>query len=167
MEDEVVQTSILLCAESDKDNTTESYGRDCTAQFLECLESLAVDLDGDDRSLISVFHNLKGYDGIFLLQHCYANYREVSKSRTGYQLVKYCLSSQTDRLCFLPFTPSTLGIKEATELMEGSQGTRSNQSVKAYKWLAWQEHLLRRDSPSSSNDEPQADRIRHAGSGGE
>lgn len=120
MEDEVVQTSILLCAESDKDNTTESYGSDCTAQFLECLESLAVDL--------------------------------VS-------------------LCFLPFTlanfPSTLGIKEATELMQGWQGTRSNQSVKAYKWLAWQEHLLRRDFPSSSNDEPQADRIRHAGSGGE
>lgn len=82
LEDEVVQTSILLCAESDKDNTTESYGRDCTAQFLEWLESLAVDLDGTDRSLISVFHNLKGYDGIFLLQHCYANHREVSKSRT-------------------------------------------------------------------------------------
>ena len=51
--------------------------------------------------------------------------------------------------------------------MQGWQGTRSNQSVKAYKWLAWQEHLLRRDSPSSFNDEPQADRIRHASSGGE
>ena len=64
-----------------------------------------------------------------------------------------------------------LGIKEATELeaelMQGWQETRSNQSVKAYKWLAWQEHLLRCDSPSSFNDEVQADRIRHAGSGGE
>lgn len=51
--------------------------------------------------------------------------------------------------------------------MQGWQGARSNQSVKAYKWLAWQEHLLRRDSPSSSYHEPQADRIRHASNGGE
>jgi len=63
VEDEVVQTSILHRAENDKDNTIESHGRDCTAQFLECLESLAVDLDGDDRSLISVFITSKDMMG--------------------------------------------------------------------------------------------------------
>ena len=52
----------------------------------------------------------------------------------------------------------------ATEPMQGWQGARSNQSVKAFKWLAWREHLLRRDS--RFNDEPQQDRIRHANNGG-
>ena len=51
--------------------------------------------------------------------------------------------------------------------MQGWQGARTNQSVKAMKWLAWSEPLLRRDSPWSFNDEPQADRIRHASNGGE
>ena len=49
--------------------------------------------------------------------------------------------------------------------MQGWQGARSNPSVKAMKWLAWREHLLHHDSPF--NDEPQADRIRHASNGGE
>ena len=53
----------------------------------------------------------------------------------------------------------------ATEPMQGWQGARSNQSVKAFKCLAWQEHLLRRDS--AFNDKPQEDRIRHANNGGE
>ena len=49
--------------------------------------------------------------------------------------------------------------------MQGWQRARTNQSVKAMKWLAWREHLRRRDSPSSFSDEPQADRIRHANNG--
>ena len=58
-------------------------------------------------------------------------------------------------------TPNSI----ATEPMQGWQGARSNQSVKAFKWLAWREHLLRRDI--RFNDEPQEDRIRHANNGGE
>ena len=78
VDDEGVQTSILLCAESnEEDHTKFFYGPDCTEPFFEWLESLAVDQDGDDRNVIAVFHNLKGYDGMFLFQHCYANHREV------------------------------------------------------------------------------------------
>ena len=77
---EGVQTAILLCAESDEDEETVSfYGPDCTKRFLEWLEELAVDQDGDDRKVIILFHNLKGYDGMFFLQHCYATHREVAK----------------------------------------------------------------------------------------
>ena len=57
-------------------------------------------------------------------------------------------------------TPNSI----ATEPMQGWQGAHSNQSVKAFKWLAWREHLLRRDS--RFNDEPQKDRIWHANNGG-
>ena len=48
--------------------------------------------------------------------------------------------------------------------MQGWQGARFNQTVKALKWLAWQEPL-RRDSPSSTYHEHQADHIRHASNG--
>ena len=75
---EGVQTPILLGAESDEgDHTKFFYGLDCTEPFFEWLESLAVDKDGDDRNVIAVFHNPKGYDGMFLLQHCYANHHKA------------------------------------------------------------------------------------------
>ena len=289
VDEEGVQTPILLGAESDEEDHMEFfYGADCTKSFLEWLESLAIDQDGDDRNVIAVFHNLKGYDGMFLLQHCYANHREVTDQITiGTKVLSFKSDRLTfkDSLCFLPFPlatfPSTFGIQElvkgffphkfntqenqdyegpmppaemydpdgmspkkkaeferwytekvaanyhfvmrremeaycesdvkllkagcqkfrkefqqhaefdpiekcvaiasasnrfwrkklltpnsiATEPMQGWQGARSNQSVKAMKWLAWREHLLRHDS--RFNDEPQEDRIRHANNGGE
>ena len=58
-------------------------------------------------------------------------------------------------------TPNSI----ATEPMQGWQGARSNQSVKAMKWLAWREHLLRCDSPFK--DKPREDHIQHATNGGE
>ena len=48
----------------------------------------------------------------------------------------------------------------------GWHGAMSNQSFKAFKWLAWQESKLRK-APQSSTCAPQADRIQHAGNGGE
>ena len=46
----------------------------------------------------------------------------------------------------------------------GCSGARTNQSVKALKWLAWQEHLLRQQ-PSTS--QAPGDRIRSTTNGGE
>ena len=66
-----------------------------------------------------IFHNLKGYDGMFVLQHCYATHREVTDQVTMGTKV---LSLKSDRLtfkdslCFLPFPltnfPATFGINE-------------------------------------------------------
>jgi len=120
VDDEGVQTPILLGAESDKEDHSEFfYGADCTAQFFEWLESLAVDQDGDYRSVIAVFHNLKGYDGMLLLQHCYANHREVPDQITvGTKVLSFKSDRLTfrDSLCFLPFPlanfPSTFGTQE-------------------------------------------------------
>lgn len=67
------QTPVLLCLEDDESNDMHFfYGPKCTARMFDKLEELAVDQDGDDRQVIVIFHNLKGYDGMFLLQHCYA-----------------------------------------------------------------------------------------------
>ena len=114
------QTPILLCLEDDEAHITAFfYGPDCTADMFQHLESLAVDVDGDDRNVIVIFHNLKGYDGMFILQHCYATHREVKDQITvGTKLLSMKSDRLTfkDSLCFLPFPlanfPATFGIPE-------------------------------------------------------
>ena len=114
------QSPILLCAETDEDNETVSfYGTDCTTPFFDWLEQLAVDQDGDDRDVIAIFHNLKGYDGMFLLQYCYAAHRTVEQQITqGTKILCFKSDRLTfkDSLCFLPFPlanfPATFGIEE-------------------------------------------------------
>ena len=92
------QQPILICFEkAESDDCQVIYGDDCTARFVEEMESLAVDSDGDDRRVIVVFHNLKGYDGMFLLQYLYSNHREVSRIVTvGIKVMSF----SSHRLCF-------------------------------------------------------------------
>ncbi len=115
---------ILLGYETSESNTTHLlYGPNCTSDFVNCLEALAVDSEGDDRNVVILFHNLKGYDGMFLLQYMYNHHREVTRLITVGAKV---LSFQSDRLtfkdslCFLSFPlssfSSTFGL---TELHKG------------------------------------------------
>ena len=119
-----VQSPILICYETDEsDDCQVIYGENCTDSFMESLEDLAVDVDGDDRNVIVFFHNLKGYDGMFLLQHCYENHREVTGMVSiGAKVLSFRSDRITfkDSLCFLPFPlssfPATFGL---TELCKG------------------------------------------------
>ena len=114
------QTPILLCLEDDEeDQFCSFYGPTCTADMFDHLESIAVDVDGDDRDVIVIFHNLKGYDGMFILQHCYATHREVTDQITvGTKILSLRSDRLTfrDSLCFLPFPlanfAATFGINE-------------------------------------------------------
>ena len=64
-----VQTPILLCCESaEQEDTTTFYGDDCTACFFNHLDDLTIDEYGDPRKVIIIFHNFKGYDGVFVLK---------------------------------------------------------------------------------------------------
>ena len=95
---EGVQTPILFRAETDEDDHTESiYCPDCTEPLLRWLEELTLDEDGDDRNVIVIFHNLKGYDGMLLLEHCYSHHREVTDQITVGTKI---LSFKSDRLTF-------------------------------------------------------------------
>lgn len=58
-------------------------------------------------------------------------------------------------------TPKTVAVEPPRRW----HGARTNQSVKALKWLAWCEHQLRR--AASPTDQPATDRIAHMGNGGE
>ena len=119
-----MQTPIMVCAESEEENDTHTfYGPTCTEEFFDYLDELCVDSDGDERSVIVLFHNLKGYDGMFILQHLYQMHREVTNQVTiGVKLlsVQSDLLMFKDSLCFLPFSlasfPSTFGL---TELKKG------------------------------------------------
>ena len=70
--------TILICYETDESGDTVVCDEpDCTAEMFRKLDALPVDQDGDDREDSVIFHNLKGYNGMFLLQHCYATHCEV------------------------------------------------------------------------------------------
>ena len=121
---EGVQSPILIGYETSESDTTHfHYGETCTAHFMRDMESLAVDSDGDDRRVIVLFHNLKGYDGMFLLQYLYAQNREVNGLlNVGVKVLSFRSDRLTfkDSLCFLPFSlasfPATFGL---TELCKG------------------------------------------------
>ena len=114
---EGIQQPILIGYESvESEECHTLYGPDCTTRFIE---ELAVDCDGDDRRVIVVFHNLKGYDGMFLLQHMYAQHREVTRMVTvGVKVLSFSSDRLCfkDSLCFLPFAlsafSSTFGLNE-------------------------------------------------------
>lgn len=114
------QKPIMVCAESEEEDETNTfYGEDCTETFFEYLDNLCVDQDGDDRQVIVLFHNLKGYDGMFILQHLYKTHRPVTNQVTvGIKLfsLQSDLITFKDSLCFLPmplknFT-ATFGLSE-------------------------------------------------------
>ena len=120
VDDKGIQSPVLLCYEtSESDTVVPHYGSDCTSRFLEDLNALAVDQDGDDRRVIILFHNLKGYDAMFLLQQMYADHREVTDQITvGAKVLSFKSDLLTfkDSLCFLPFPlasfPATFGCME-------------------------------------------------------
>lgn len=130
------QSPILLCLKTDECDQTEFfYGADYTESMLNYLESLAVDEDGDDRRVIVIFHNLKGYDVMFLLQHCYDTHREVTDQITvGTKIFSLTSDRLTfkDSLCFLPFPlssfPATFGIEELCKGFFPSQIQHSRES---------------------------------------
>ena len=118
------QEAIMVGYEtSESDECCTIYGDDVVARFVSEMEQLAVDEDGDDRNVIVVFHNLKGYDGMLLLRYMYAEHREVTGMVTiGAKVLSFSSDRLTfkDSLCFLPFSlasfPSTFGL---TELCKG------------------------------------------------
>ena len=60
---------ICVCAQTSENNTSYTfYGDDCSKQFLEFLTNLTEDQYKEPREVICIFHNLKGYDSIFI-QH--------------------------------------------------------------------------------------------------
>ena len=116
---------ILLCYKADDDyRIRDLYGDDCCLRFLHALDDMTQIPDyEEDRPVIVVFHNLKGFDGMFILNTLYAQQRTVQTQLTvGAKVLSFQSGALTfkDSLCFLPMPlasfPATFGL---TELKKG------------------------------------------------
>ena len=69
----------LLCYSSAEEETVHVLeGEDFVLQFPNDLDDLVDVSDSDkEREIIVVFHNLKGFDGMFILHELYQQQREV------------------------------------------------------------------------------------------
>ena len=115
----------LLCYSSSEESTIHVLdGEDCALQFLHDLDDLTEVPDRDqEREILVVFHNLTGFDGIFILHELYQQQREVADQLTvGAKVLSFKRGPLKfiDSLCFLPMPlasfPSTFNL---TELKKG------------------------------------------------
>ena len=74
----------LLCYSSSEETTIHVLdGEDCALQFLRDLDDLTDIPDSEgEREILVVFHNLKGFDGMFILHELYQQQREVADQLT-------------------------------------------------------------------------------------
>lgn len=111
----------LLCYPSAKEETIHVWeGEDCTLQFLHDLDDLvSVSESDEEREILVVFHNLNGFDGMFILHElCQQQREEVDQLTVGAKVLSFksgplkCI----DSLCFLPMSlasfPSTFNLIE-------------------------------------------------------
>ena len=97
----------LLCFSSSEEDTIHVlHGEDCSLRFLQELDELSVVPDSDrEREIIIVFHNLKGFDSVFILNELYQQQREVTEQLTqGAKVLSFRSGPHKfiDSLSFLP-----------------------------------------------------------------
>lgn len=112
------QTPIMVCAEdTETDDSKVMYGNVCSKEFPDYLGYLTVTEDGEERDVIVVFHNFKGYDAMFILQQLFKEHRSVTDQINVGSKVLSLTSGKLkfiDSLCFPPFPlsafPDTFGV---------------------------------------------------------
>ena len=112
----------LLCYRGEwESDITVLRGEDCVDFFLAHLDDHAHPPTGnvEEQPLIILFHNLKGFDGIFLLNTLYKAGRRVTDQLTiGAKVLSFTSGALIfkDSLCFLPMPlasfPSTFDLTE-------------------------------------------------------
>ena len=118
--DRQFEPNMLCYRTSEMENIVTHKGKDCVSTFLHDLDE-ATDIPNDDRDrpIIIIFHNLKGFDGVFLINELYKQKRAVEKQLTiGSKVLSFESGSLAfkDSLCFLPFPlaafPATFNLNE-------------------------------------------------------
>ena len=118
--DRQFQPNLLCYRTSDSNNIVSRKGKDCVSTFLHDLDE-ATDIPNDDRDrqVIVIFHNLKGFDGVFIINELYKQKRTVENQLTiGSKVLAFESGSIMfkDSLCFLPFPladfPATFNLQE-------------------------------------------------------
>ena len=115
----------LLCYSSAEEDTIHTLdGEDCVLQFLHDLDDLAEVPDSNKlRQMIVVFHNLKGFDGMFIIHELYDQQRQVTNQLTvGAKVLSFTSGPVKfiDSLCFLPMPLASFASTfNLTELKKG------------------------------------------------
>ena len=111
----------LLCYSSSEEEDIHSLdGEDCVLRFLQDLDDLAEKpVSEQQRNIIVVFHNLKGFDGMFIINQLYDQQRSVENQLTvGAKVLSFKSGPLTfiDSRSFLPMPlasfPSTFNLSE-------------------------------------------------------
>ena len=118
--DRQFQPNLLCYRTSDSNNIVSRKGKDCVSTFLHDLDE-ATDIPNDDRDreVIVIFHNLKGFDGVFIINELYKQKRTVENQLTiGSKVLAFQSGNIMfkDSLCFIPFPlaafPATFNLQE-------------------------------------------------------
>lgn len=104
--DSVFQANLLCYSSSEEEEIHVLDGEECVLNFLHELDDLT-EVPGNEkqREVIVVFHNLKGFDGMFLIHELYDQQRPVENQITvGAKVLSFRSGpiKFIDSLCFLP-----------------------------------------------------------------
>ena len=122
--DSVFQANLLCYSSSEEEDIHVLDGEECVLNFLHELDDLT-EVPGNEkqREVIVVFHNLKGFDGMFLIHELYDQQRSVENQITAGAKVLSFRSGTIkfiDSLCFLPMPLSAFSATfNLTELKKG------------------------------------------------
>ena len=118
--DRQFEPNMLCYRTSESENIVTRKGKDCVKTFLHDLDDLTdIPNDDRDRQVIVIFHNLKGFDGVFLINELYKQKRTVENQLTiGSKVLAFESGTLMfkDSLCFIPFPlaafPQTFNLNE-------------------------------------------------------
>ena len=116
----VFQANLLCYSTSEEDTIHVLEGNHCISNFVHELDDLAEVPESDKRrEIIVVFHNLKGFDSMFIIHQLYEEQRQVTNQLTvGAKVLSFTSGSVKfiDSLSFLPMPlasfSSTFNISE-------------------------------------------------------
>ena len=122
--DREFEPNMLSYRTSESENIVTRKGKECVCRFVHDLDDFTdIPNDDRDRTIIVLFHNLKGYDGVFLINELYKQKRTVENQLTiGSKVLAFESGTLMfkDSLCFIPFPlaafPATFNL---TELKKG------------------------------------------------
>ena len=120
-EENVFIANLLCYSSSSEEEIHVIDGDQCVLKFLQELDDLAEvpDNDEEQREVIVIFHNLKGFDGMFLINELYKQQRQVINQLTvGAKVLSFTSGPLKfiDSLSFLPMPlasfPATFNLSE-------------------------------------------------------
>ena len=104
--DRQFEPNLLCYRTSENINIVTHKGKNCVCTFLHDLDD-ASEIPDDDRqrSIVTIFHNLKGFDGTFIIDELYKQQRSIENQLTvGSKVLSFESGPHhfKDSLCFLP-----------------------------------------------------------------